>query len=362
MAPNTRGASAISTRPEEPPAIPLQHDPSRTEEEEEAGGEDAADMERYRELQARVKRRRIAREIRAMEDELEGRVPDVDVEIEGTALPVRRRKRRASDESDEERFLRSIKPDSTATFAGKSTKELQQFDAAWRNVFRGRMHYPPAVWDARVRIAGQRLRAKAAFEWSRDTKVYYSWEEFISFLRDSISDPRVRMAESLQQLARKEQGDRQKVSDLLQETLELLDDVPERSHEEWRAWTFLLMLRPTLRGRVLADHKEITSIDQVSVTAQRHEQTLQLEEKAERARTRIAATPYAPHAGSSASKRARIDKREEKATNTGSLEARSFSEIVCHNCGKKGHKSTTCSEPRRSHARESQEKRDKSKK
>jgi hypothetical protein len=301
--------------------------------------------EEYELLRQQVARMRRAREMQSMRDELAGLAPTSYVSIDGTDLPSRGRKRAASEETAEERFLRSIKLDNAPKFSGKDLKDLQRFDTGWKNIWRGRSTASADHWDARTRLAGQRLTGDAAFHWSRHEEVCTSWESFIDFLRGTVVDPEVQLAENLQILARKEQGPDQKVNTLYQEALELLDTIPERTHEEWKAWTFLLMLRPLIRSRLLREKHEVRNISSVLASALRHEQAIQLEERSTPRNPRPTGSSYAPSGASQ--KRPRYERREEKQSSD--IQSTTEKKTVtidtrpeCFNCGKRGHKRAEC--------------------
>ena len=163
------------------------------------------------------------------------------------------------------------------TFHGKSQKELQTFNVGWKNIFRGREDASTEAWIDRINLAGQRLRGNAAMSWNRNKEVYTTWDQFVRFLRTTLADPAVRMAEALQTLYRKQQKEHQKVHELLAEIEALEEDIPEMTEEVRKAWILLLAVKPEIRTRILSEHKEVTSREQVLASAARHEQALALE-------------------------------------------------------------------------------------
>ena len=332
-----------------------------------AGSEDEEVERRHAEILARVRRQRQLLEIQAMEQELAGEQPDLDVAIEGLGLPARGRKRRVSDDETETSFLRSLKLSDTPTFSGKSMKDLQRFDIGWKNIFRMNRDVSPEAWETRINLAGQRLRDTAAQAWNRTSERYTSWSSFVAFLRTVVADPAVRMAESLQTLAMKQQRESQSVRELVAEIEELEDNIPEMTKEVREAWTLLLAMKPELRMRVLSEHKEITSRDQVLLTAQRHENAMK-HEASSRARTvhstAGAGAPFKSYSHKSHESRTSdkyTKKYVEKAEKTTEKKQRSEGPI-CYNCKKPGHKLFQCDKPKRNRSVEKHHERDKSKK
>ena len=226
-----------------------------------------------------VRVQRKQQEIEALRQELAGENPGIDVEIDGVSLPTRKRRRGSSDtqEHRETTFLRSLKMADCPLFHGKSQKELQNFNIGWKNIFRGRENVEPRLWTERINLVGQRLRGDAAIAWNRNKEVYTSWEQFIAWLRTTLADPAVRMAEALQTLYRFNQGENQKVRELMIEIERLEEDIPEMTEEVRKAWILLLAIKPEIRTSVLSEHKDITSREQVLASAARHEQALALE-------------------------------------------------------------------------------------
>ena len=263
----------------------------------------------HAELQRQVRVQRQQREIEAMQRELAGEDPGVDVEIEGVSLPVRKRRRNSSDvtESSERSFLRGLKMSETPSFHGKSQRELQTFNIGWKNIFRGRESASVSVWTDRINIVGQRLRGDAAVAWNRNKEVYTSWEQFINFLRTTLADSAVRMAEALQTLYSFQQGEKQKVQELLIEIERLEEDISEMSEEVRKAWILLLAIKPEIRTSVLSEHKEITSREQVLASAARHEQAQSLE---------AATKSKAPKHESNATRSALAPKTHERSSTT----------------------------------------------
>ena len=137
--------------------------------------------------------------------------------------------------------------------------------------------------------------------------MYTSWEQFINFLRTTLADPAVRMAEALQTLYSFQQGEKQKVQELLIEIECLEEDIPEMLEEVRKAWILLLAIKPKIRTSVLSEHKEITSREQVLASAARHEQAQSLE---------AATKSKAPKYESNATRSALAPKTHERSSTT----------------------------------------------
>jgi hypothetical protein len=306
-----------------------------------------------------VRARRKEQEVEAMRAELAGEVPEVPVEIDGVSLPVLKRKRVASDEeaTRERDFLRSLKLADCPVFHGKSQRELQDFNIRWKNVFRGRLNVPPRFWTERINLVGQRLKGDAAVAWNRNDEVYTSWDQFLAFLRTTLADPAVRMAEALQALYRFEQGENQKVRELLIEIERLEEDIPPMSEEERKAWVLLLAVKPAIRTSVLSEHKEITSREQVLASAARHKQAAALETATQRKTRNETHAPRIPHAERTQGKTTTTPivqssgRRIEEQTSTRvvnktpvgpALPIRPGSGIKCFKCQGYGHVQATC--------------------
>ena len=247
--------------------------------------------EEHAELLRQVRAQRKQKEIEALKAELAGEDPAVDVEIPGVSLPIRKHRRHSSDadESSERAFLRSLKLSDTPVFHGKSQRELQTFNIGWKNIFRGHETAKPKYWTARINLVGQRLRGDAAVAWFKNKETYVSWETFLNFLRTTLADPAVRMAEALQALYSFKQGEHQRVRELVTEIERLEEDIPEMSEEVRKAWILLLAVKPATRTSVLSEHKEITSREQVLASASRHEQAQSLEDAT---RTKVTRTTH----------------------------------------------------------------------
>lgn len=74
-----------------------------------------------------------------------------------------------------------------------------------------------------------------------------------------------------------QQGENQKVRELVIDIERLEEDIPEMTEEVRKAWVLLLAVKPDIRTSVLSEHKEITSREQVLASAARHEQAQALE-------------------------------------------------------------------------------------
>jgi hypothetical protein len=314
-------------------------------------------------LREQVRLLREEREIQALRDELAGEEPEFPVEIPGTTLPIRKRRRGESDveAQREEQFLRSLERRETPAFKGESQKELSSFLVGWDNIFKGRRDVPQEFWRERILRAGVRLRGDAAVAWKAlGEDIPVDWRSFETFLRGTLSDPAVRMAEALQTLYRLEQRSDQTVKELEYEIESLEQDIPEMTEEEKRAWILLLALKPTLRTSVLSEHKDITSRSQVMASAARHEQALALEHATNKGkgsrgeshaqRSELASKlkekkfPYAPLSQASS-----VSKRTEESVSsrgsgerTSSVSQSDIAQFECYYCGGKGHTKVRC--------------------
>lgn len=354
---------------------PIDEDDEEDEPERPKEPDLDAELEQERaELMEAVRRRRKIQEIEALRQELDGEDPSVDVQIEGVSLPFRKRRRNSSDpeETRERAFIRSLKMSDCPTFHGKTQRELQNFNIGWKNIFRGREDVDPQLWTERINMVGQRLRGDAAVAWNRNDEKYTSWAQFISWLRTTLADPAVRMAEALQTLYRFNQGEHQKVRELLIEIERLEEDIPEMTEEVRKAWILLLAVKPEIRTSVLSEHKEITSRDQVLASASRHEQALALEVATKprshrqetrhetrhevRHETHATRTPHPPRAqersSTSSTQAAATPRRVEEIIQTRSVSrtpditpataSTPMEKVQCYNCKLFGHFSTKC--------------------
>ena len=306
---------------------------------------DADIDELYAQLRTQVRRKRRLAEIESLREELADGEPSNPIEIDGTMLPAR--KRVAVDET-EAALLKLLQHSDPPTFSGKNIKELQTYHVGWSNLFKP---LPPIAEDAyarRIAIAATRLRSVAAQAWERNTVVFQKWDDYYKFLRNVIADPAIRQSEALVQLATKRQKEKQTVRELLAEIENLEQDIPPMTTQERRAWTLLNALKPAIRAEVIRENRTITTREAVLVSAQRHEEILKHQTKAEEQSSqetskRGAGASQGKHKRSSGTAAKDSKKSEGKPSLTPKPPSSSDTpEDSCFNCGKKGHFAKDC--------------------
>lgn len=348
-----------STRPqlEAPRPSPIPEIPTNTEVEEDDLEEGASvlsgrdtpapsiggveDLENLRmeaeRLRGEIAARRLREDIQNLRIEAAGGTPGQYVDIPGTQLPSR--KRAATSQGSSE-ALKQLKLATPPSFDGKSIKGLQKYDNGWKAHFRAMPRVAEDDYGARIAGAATHLSGVAMQAWVRETREFDRWEDFIQFLRSTISDPATRKSEALMSLATKRQKTEQSVRDLLAEIEQLEEDIPPMSEEERKAWTLLNALTPALRAEVIRDNKEITSREQVLASAQRHEEISRAKTKAESPRE-PRQPQFKKNGGGSTPNRGRPAPKPQGDSSKGK-EIRPPFTGDCYNCGKKGHKERDC--------------------
>ena len=142
------------------------------------------------------------------------------------------------------------------TFEGKSVKQLDEFHRRWTVYFDA--DDSVTTHDSRIRTAAAGLRGEALPRYLRakesDETLGWTWDDFITHLRDAIVDPVNRTANVQIKLKELKQGDRQSVNAVLAQLEQLESELPGKlTTEEQRAWTLLVCYKPAIRNAILRD-------------------------------------------------------------------------------------------------------------
>ena len=246
-------------------------------------------------------------------------------------------------------------------FEGKSIKQLDEFDRRWQVYFDA--DDTLVSLGTRIRTAAAGLRGEALSRYLRAKEAgethTWTWDNFIRHLRDAIVDPVNRTANVQFRLKELHQGDRQGVNGVLAALEQLENELPaELSAEEQKAWTLLSCYKPAVRNAVLQALPAPKLRSEVAAVALRVEGLLRDQDKDDRSysprptRTSSRERSVRPmrHSSSSQStnstqKSVTMSKeRSEKTVSSRPVDAR---DILCHNCGRKGHYQRDCRAPRR---------------
>jgi Zinc knuckle len=279
-----------------------------------------------------VKRRREA--IEDAEKELNGE-PFLGLnDIEG--LPTRGK--RAATSCGNESTPRYLRPSSPPTYSGKDLKEMENFAAGYRTYFDADLSGACDSDANRIRLAASSLKGKALLNWDNRTEEPETYNDFIDWCRNLVSDPENRKNHAFQRLKTIQQRERQSVRELATVIESLERDIPPLSQEEIKAWTLLNALKPETRREVLKENKTITSRDQVIAAAQRQEELARDESTAYKTQESSGRS----RAQSSRGRNTRKN-RTESVTPRRAVPDRSASRSgKCFNCGKPGHKAAEC--------------------
>lgn len=320
--------------------------PSVINEEEENEDEEVQQttQERHTALMILVKEKRQEKEIRAMEMELAGETPAYPVHIDGTT-PVRS-KRAASTTLEPEvpRTPSFIKPSNLPTFSGKDLRELREFSIAW-SLYLRTPGAPQAPAD-RIALAASYLKGYPAETWLErleNDEPIEEWEKFLEYLRTLIVDPANRMAYASLRLKDVKQRKGQSVREFTSYIEGLERDIPEWTERERKAWFLLNSLQPDLRKEVMKENKVITSREQVVSAAQRHEELAKQQTPSE-----SQAKPATHKQDARVTHRSRGGRTGGNSGHSGSRSEQSKKDLTCYNCGKAGHRSTECWQPKKS--------------
>ena len=160
--------------------------------------------ERNAVLLQQVREMRLRQQNALLEAELTGEIGSEVVLIKGLPVPIRVQvaghKHRLSGHDDQINAIKRIQG-ANVKYAGKSLKELQDFNTLWRNKFAtaefgGR--YPRVSDTARIAIALASLEGITTYQWSKKTEPektsYATWDSYIVYLRTLIADPENRLA------------------------------------------------------------------------------------------------------------------------------------------------------------------------
>src|ERR1700761_2378898 len=333
---------------------------------------DDALRRRYTEMKRRLANKRMQDELEAMEAELEGREPTQYVEVAGTTLPTR--KRRHSQGTEETNLSKYIKLAPPPRFDGKSLEGLRKYELGWNKIFKTMPIIADDAYAPRILLAATFLEDRAEEAWDRPHPPCNTWTEYITLLKGVVADPVTRKSEALIRLAAVKQSSDQSVRELLRRIETIETDIPPMSEDVRKAWIYLNALSPNIRALVMHEHKEITSREQVLASAQRHEDVIKQETRAQKERARGTQPPAAPPPPSPPKKnsqqhrpRGAFKPRDETTTQeektpkepAEAQKPRTFG--ACYNCGKKGYIAKFCRSPKRSQGSQPSQSKDESK-
>ncbi len=163
-----------------------------------------------------------------------------------------------------------------------------------------------------------------------------------------IVDPANRMAYASLQLKDIKQRKGQSVREFVSYIEGLERDIPvDWTERERKAWFLLNSLLPDLRKEVMKENKSITSREQVIAAAQRHEELAKQQDTSE-TQAKLAGHKHTARA----TQRFKGSKGSDGTERASSSANVSNKDIVCYNCGRKGHKQSECRSPKKGGAGE----------
>ena len=223
---------------------------------------------------------------------------------------------------------------------------------------------PERVPQAAVYLVDDALDA-----YVREQESITTWEDFTTFLWNTIKDPMTRISDATGRSQYLRQREGQSVREL-RETLEQAEkevEAAKLSKEQLKAWRFLHALRPEIKTAVLGDAEEVRkSRDTIYTAAIRHEALLK--EKKGKERESPPESSSQPHkvAIRKADATAPTERPHREPTSAqASSEERGSAPVTagqsstthpkgarfsgsCNNCGKRGHKARDCRNGERS--------------
>jgi hypothetical protein len=301
-------------------------------------------QERHAALMILVKEKRQEKEIRAMEMELAGETPAHPVHIDGTTLVRSKRAASTTLEPEVPRTPSFMKSSNLPSFSGKDLKELRDFSTAWS--LHLRTPGAPRAPTDQIALAASYLKGYPAETWlerMENEEPIEEWEKFLEYLRTLIVDPANRMAYAGLQLKEVKQRKGQSVREFTSYIEGLERDIPDWTERERKAWFLLNSLHPDLRKEVMKENKVITSREQVIAAAQRHEELAKQQGSSE-----SQVKPATPRRDARVTHRSRSAKTVGSSGRSSSRSEPSRKDLICFNCGKPGHKSNECRQPKKS--------------
>ncbi len=285
---------------------------------------------------------RLARELDALNDEIEGREPEQPVEITGTMLPVR--KRQASVQLSGHP-TKMPKIHNAKTYSGESLEELSQYAAWWKIQWQ---HPDYNSYDDAIRIAtaALSLTGYALEKWSQRTTPLDTWDEYLEYQRGLIRAPANRMSDALRGVWRFRQKEGQSVQRVLAELVKLRAEITPLTDEQRRAWELLLALRLELRLAVQGELPTIETEEQVLTSAQRQEELLAVPNKGKGKETYADATgkqpPSKPKAGAPPARKPASATLHKTGPGASKKERTTPGNYACFVCGEEGHIAKDC--------------------
>jgi Zinc knuckle len=273
---------------------------------------------------------------------------------------------------DAEYDAKLLRPTPPEPFDGKDYNQLIKFIQGCRLYFRAlrRDLLDPAQAESCVATAATWLKDEPRADFVREMDFIKTWDDFQFFLKGCIKDPLTREFEATRrmQFARQQKG--QSARQFLHELEEAEAEVKAAmlSKETMDAYRFLHGLSFELRAAIMGEAPEIRSTrDNILNAALRHENRLEAESRGKKDQStksggqasQSAPAKSKPITGQSqrshtnrggkptprsASYRNRQEKSEPPSQDkeTGSKGSRDVADVVCFECGEKGHYRDQC--------------------
>jgi Zinc knuckle len=296
--------------------------------EEETPMEETLDQ-RHARLQQETERLRKQRECEEMQRLIDGRPPAIP--------PLAADSIRTDFAPFKQPQIRLAAP---ASFKATDLKEYEEYEASWKT----QLEVYRMEENNAISLAATYLQGDARLAWVHKKNTPATWDDYLTWCRDLVSDPQNRLSYALQEIKKLQQTN-QPTREIWLKLKGLKRDIPELSHDEREAWDLLTVLSPEIRDRVLTDHDNITHYEQVLLSAKKYEDRRREKAQYKRdadgqqsgevhKRTRIAGRP-----DSSKFKKPFTPKPREGSDSQ--EKDKSFSG-TCYKCGQKGHRKNNC--------------------
>lgn len=285
-------------------------------------------QERHARLRQETENLRLQRECEEMQRIIEGRPPTDPLTTED---PLR-----TSSAGFKQPQLRMANPSS---FKATDLKEYEEYEASWKTQLEAHQ-----LEGARaIAVAATYLQGDARTAWVNEEHPPRTWDAYLTWCRNLVSDPQNRLSYALQEI-KKLQQTKQSTREIWLKQESIRRDIPNMSHNERRAWDLIAALTPDIRDRVLTDHDSITSPEQVLLSAKKYEDRQKektqikrdidsLQSEGTNKRSRFAGRSDAPKF-----------KRPVTSNNKGGGDGQKNYKFTgeCFNCHQKGHKKEDC--------------------